>query len=70
MTDEITTEIVNALVDGKTEDHGERALILRMVRGFERGESSDWAMRQIKGFTDDGTRQLVIMTAVIKIINA
>ena len=65
----ITVELVDGLIAGKTEDAGERGLLLRLVRGFDRGESSRWAMAQIEKFTSDLPLQRALMSATIDLIN-
>jgi len=59
-----------ALVHGRTpkEDGGERGLLLRLLQGFNRGESSHWALAQIRAFTPDADAQSRLMGAVMALI--
>lgn len=62
--------IVNGLVEGVRGRNGaEYALTLQIVRGFERGESSVWAMGRIVAFTQDATVRARLMAAVSQIIS-
>ncbi|MCK9468873.1 MAG: hypothetical protein M0Q49_05600 [Porticoccaceae bacterium] len=48
----------------------EAALVLRIVRGFGRGETSDWALKQINTYTDSPAHRARLRMLVRQEINA
>ena len=57
------------LADDYGHDNARMMLLNRLVKGFNRGESSSWAWSQVCDYTDDNRERVTVLRDAMRIIN-